>query len=78
MLRLLLRWDSRDAEHVVVEAQDRVSGRPGSSCDETEWDCVVLDDDDWPGDGYPCVSGRQTKGIDSEKAWPIWSFVTRV
>ena len=22
-------------------------------------------------------SGRQTKGIGSEKAWPIWSFVTR-
>ena len=38
MLRLLERWNSRDAEHVVVEAQNRAGGRPGNSC----------------GDGYSC------------------------
>ena len=47
VLRLLERWNSRDAEHVVVEAQNRAGGRPGNNC----------------GDGYSCSRGGRQKGL---------------
>ena len=55
------RRNSRDAEHVVVEAQNRVGGRLGAAGGQVDTR-VLVRTDTWYG---------------SEKAWPMWSFVTR-
>ena len=55
------RRNSRDAEHVVVEAQNRVGGCPGAADGQVDTRVLV----------------RMDKWYGSEKAWPIWSFVTR-
>ena len=55
------RRNSRDAEHEVVEAQNRVGGRLGAA--DGQVDTRVL--------------ARTDKWYGIEKAWPIWSFVTR-
>ena len=63
VLRLLEQpaTNSRDAELVVVEAQNRVGGRPGAADGQVDTRVLV----------------RTDKWYGSEKAWPIWSFVTR-
>ena len=55
------RRNSRDAEHVVVEAQNRVGGRPGAADDHMDTR-VLVRTDRWHGSG---------------KAWPTWIFATR-
>ena len=45
----------------MVEAQSRVAGRPGAADGQVDTRVLV----------------RTDKWYDSEKAWPIWSFVTR-
>ena len=55
------RRNSRDAEHVVVEAHNRVGERPGAA--DGQVDTRVL--------------GKVDKWNSSWKAWPIWSFVIK-
>ena len=55
------RRNSRDAEHEVVEAQNRVGGRLGAANSQVDTRVLV----------------RTDKWYGSKKAWPIWSFVTR-
>ena len=54
------RRNNRDAEQVVVEAQNRVGGRPGAA--DVQVDTRVL--------------VRTDKWCGSAKAWPVRSFLT--